>query len=120
MNLSEKMEEYFMKIAPKEFSEPELKEVSTIVHILGHFGRMLSTTKNNYNGKCIFNANICTKKRKLWYGDINFERDEKKLEQIANLIKQDLYILREMDARFENENAPLLDKAVFIVRQKNT
>jgi len=57
----------------------------------------------NHRGNLIvFNANIVTKKSgKIWFGDLDLTISNKDLQLIANELKEDLYILREMDARFE-------------------
>jgi len=74
-------------------------------------GRMISGSKSGYRDRypdnlVIFNANIATKKRgKVWYGDLDVTLDYEKLEAVAEILKEDLYILYEMDGRFENENA---------------
>jgi hypothetical protein len=73
-------------------------------------GRMISGSKSGYieinqDHKVIFNANIVIKSRgKVWYGDLDLTLDREGLQLIANDLKESLYILREMDARFENEN----------------
>jgi hypothetical protein len=73
-------------------------------------GRMISGSKSGYmeNHKgnlAIFNANIVTKSRgKVWFGDLDLTLDEEKLKIVAAALKEPLYILREMDARFENED----------------
>jgi len=75
------------------------------------YGRMISGSKSGYSGRnpeniIVFNGNIITKAHgKIWFGDIDVTKDFDKLKEISNEIKQDLYILREHDARFENEDA---------------
>jgi hypothetical protein len=86
-----------------------------------HNGRMISGSKSFYSNAfpknfVVFNANICTRtKGKIWYGDLDVTKDEEKLKELAANAGEDLYILREMDGRFENEAKPLLDRAVAIV-----
>lgn len=56
---------------------------------------------------------------KIWFGDLN-KNDENTLEQLkvlAMLLKEPVYILRETDARFENESNPQFDKAVLEVEE---
>lgn len=73
-------------------------------------GRMIGGSKSGYmashkGDNVIFNANIVTKSRgKVWFGDLNITEDNLGLREVANGLKESLYILREMDARFENEN----------------
>lgn len=89
--------------------------------IMGLPGRLLSGSKSGYNRThpeniVVFNANLCTKKLgKLWYGDVDITLDEAKLKELAVVLGEDLYILREHDARFSNENAPLFNRARAIV-----
>jgi hypothetical protein len=73
-------------------------------------GRMISGSKSGYHKKypghkVVFNANIVTESRgKIWYGDLDLTLDITQLMNIAKELKEALYILYEMDARFENEN----------------
>ena len=76
-----------------------------------NLGRMVGGSKSRYlqdhpDNIVIFNANIITKKSgKIWYGDLSFPNDSKKIQDICNILNEKLYILRELDARFENEQA---------------
>jgi len=73
-------------------------------------GRLLSYSKSSYREKnpdneVYFNANIFVLgEGKVWYGDIDVTKDREKLERIAKTSGNDLFILREMDGRFENED----------------
>lgn len=79
-------------------------------------GRMISGTKSGYKGRAIFNANVCTKsKGKIWYGDLDLDGDAADLQSLADREREAVYVLRESDARFQNEAAPLFDKAVTII-----
>jgi hypothetical protein len=88
--------------------------------IFGRFGRLLSGSKSAYLNKypdhiVAFNGNLCTKKHgKIWFGDIDVTLDMDKLEKLADELKVPVYVLREMDARFENAGNPLLEKAIYI------
>ncbi len=70
----------------------------------------------------IFNANIITKSRgKIWYGDLNINLDFENLKNIADILKEDLYILLEGDARYGKENLPinaLIKKARTVIKCK--
>ena len=88
-------------------------------------GRLLAPTKAAYHEAhpddfVIFNANIITKSTgKIWYGDIDVDLDFDNLKNIADILKEDLYILMEGDARFGYENEPinkLIKKARVIIR----
>lgn len=73
-------------------------------------GRIISYSKSSYREKfpeneVYFNANIFVLgEGKIWYGDLDLTRDREKLERIATHFGRDLFILRELDGRFENEN----------------
>ena len=75
-----------------------------------HIGRMISGSKSGYRernpeNEVYFNANIFTlEEGKVWYGDLDVTKDLSALEEITKTIGKDLYILSEMDGRFENEN----------------
>jgi len=79
-------------------------------------GRMMSGSKHSPSGHvCVWNANICTKSAgKIWFGDLDLtdEADAAELKRLAAEKGEDIYILRERDARFQNEAAPLFENAV--------
>jgi hypothetical protein len=84
---------------------------------LGHNGKILSWSKSSYKEEnpanlVVFNSNVFTKKSKIWYGDLDISLSKETLLMLANSIDEDIYILREMDGRFENENSPALEKFV--------
>jgi len=87
--------------------------------ILGQCGRMISASKSEYRSKhlgsiVVFNANVCTGSQgKIWFGDIDVSAAMDKLELLADAIGETIYVLYEMDARFENEYSPRLDRAVW-------
>ncbi len=85
-------------------------------------GRMISGSKSLYRkvnpgNFTVFNANVLTEEDgKIWFGDLDLTEDDEILKKIAEKIGKKLYVLREMDCRFENENKPvneLLQKAVW-------
>ena len=77
-------------------------------------GRMISGTKTGPKGHvCVFNANICTKsKGKIWFGDLDLTADKVDLQKMAAEQGEEIYVLREKDARFQNEAKPLFENAV--------
>jgi hypothetical protein len=96
-----------------------------IMEILGPSGRMLSASKgrytfNNPNNIVIFNANIFnSKKEKIWYGDLDLSsKDIDNINKLAIELKNTLYILREMDGRFEYKNNPKLKAAIYKTNKK--
>jgi len=88
-----------------------------------YLGRLMAGSKSLYrkaypDNFAVFNANIITDNGKIWYGDIDVTLDEPKLLRIAKETDTDLYILREMDCRFEHENDSveiMKSKAVAII-----
>jgi hypothetical protein len=73
------------------------------------FSRLISGSKSGYRNRfpdheVYFNANIFTENGKIWHGDLDLTLDSEKLQNLANDLKTTLFILSEMDGRFENEN----------------
>lgn len=77
-------------------------------------GRMISGSKISPKGeRCVWNANLCTKsKGKFWFGDLNLVRDLEQLQLAAFEQGESVYVLREIDARFQNEASPRFENAV--------
>jgi hypothetical protein len=87
---------------------------------LGPAGALLAMSKTHYerthpDHTVVFNANVCASWGKLWHGDLDLERSEQALRDLANRLGETIYILHEADGRFENEARPLLERAVLIV-----
>jgi hypothetical protein len=85
--------------------------------ILGFAGRMLSVDKSRYtlrfpDNVVVFNSNVCTEAGKIWFGDVDVTKDEDKFKALAEALGEKVYVLRELDGRFDNEGVPLLDRAV--------
>ena len=85
-------------------------------------GRMISAYKDSPPGcKCVFNANLVSPMEgKAWHGDLNLTREGDKLKEVAKASGETLYILREMDCRFNTENDSievLKSKAVWNTEQ---
>jgi hypothetical protein len=70
---------------------------------------MIGGSKSKYRAsnpdhEVFFNANLfTTEDGKIWYGDIDYTIDKTTLEKVATAINRELYLLRELDGRFENE-----------------
>jgi hypothetical protein len=81
-------------------------------------GRMISGSKTAPKGHiCVFNANVCIKSRgKIWFGDLDLTADETALKDLAAEKGEDVYVLRERDARFTNEAKPLFENWVGLYR----
>jgi len=115
-----------------------------VEEILGHCGRMISGSKGQYRANAsysrtkyepllgslvlqvqdtcpknvtVFNANLVLGSGlKVWHGDLDLTENEGKILEVAIKLGQDVYVLHESDARFENEYAPKLDN--FVLRAK--
>lgn len=84
---------------------------------LGMRGKMISYSKSGYSKKfpdnlVIFNANVCTKEGKIWYGDMDITLSYDSLSGLAKALNDTIYVLREMDGRFENEEFPRTERAI--------
>ncbi len=85
--------------------------------LLGYCGRMLDGNKMRYRSEnpenlVVHNANVCTETGKVWFGDIDVTKNEENLKTLAERLGAKVFVLREHDARFSNEEKPLLEKAV--------
>lgn len=75
-------------------------------------GRILSESKSEYKqlhsgDHVLFNANIFTlEDGKIWYGDINLTQEYNIFQMIAEELGKDIYILSELEGRFDNEFLP--------------
>ena len=76
-------------------------------------GRMIGGSKSGYRNMhpddlIIFNANVLMPGYgKVWYGDLNLTEDYLVLKDIAQNLNTELYVLRESDGRFGEEDKSL-------------
>lgn len=81
--------------------------------MLGSKSRYSDRHKENF---VVFNSNLVTKEYgKIWYGDLDLTKSEAVLIQLSKALGVELYVLYEMDGRFDNEETPKVEKAVFKV-----
>lgn len=96
-------------------------EVAAAVQaMLGHSGRMIAGSKSTYRryypkNLIVFNANVLVGGKKVWHGDLDITRDEALLVRLAELVQEEVHVLYEMDGRFDNEDSPKIEKAVYRV-----
>jgi hypothetical protein len=88
--------------------------------LLGPIDRMIASTKTGYGQAhpghvAIFNANVCIAGHKAWYGDLDLTREELRLRELAARVGFAVHVLFEPDARFRQEQEPLLEDAVYWV-----
>ena len=94
---------------------------TVIEKYLGSQGRMISASKGRYRKEkirnlVIFNANIVDSMGiKIWHGDIDITEDRHQLWGASDELKERLFILYEMDARFENEAEPKTSEYAYYV-----
>jgi hypothetical protein len=89
---------------------------------VGPSGRMISFSKSRYREDhpehlTVFNANISLSpgRKVVWHGDLDLTEDEPLLHDLARRTGTIVYVLHEHDARFENEESPLIAEAVYSV-----
>lgn len=114
------LDSWVAKISPsKDRPQPSIEQQVLIRENLGYCGCIILGSKQTPKTKgkehlAIFNANLIVEGfGKVWYGDIDVTRDEEKIKKIAHGFKTTVYILREMDGRFEYENKPQIQNAVY-------
>lgn len=93
----------------------EQKKVA--VKILGFSGKMISPSKSGYISKnpenlVVFNSNVCTEEGKIWHGDLDVTLSYGSLSELSKETGQTIYVLREMDGRFEYESSPQIDRSI--------
>lgn len=96
------------------------RHAQAIEETLGYSGRMISFSKTGYRERhpdhvIVFNANVCLAAGKLWHGDLDLTVDEPKLVELARCLGETVFVVYEYHGRFENEDTPLLDQAVYSV-----
>jgi len=88
---------------------------------IGYAGRMISGSKSGYckvypKHVPIFNANLVMLRDAnptvIWWGDLDLTIDHPKLLKASEKLGTPLYVLYEMDGRFENSENPLIDRYV--------
>lgn len=88
-------------------------------------GRLLAGSKSAYREKypeneVYFNANVFNSRgEKIWYGDLDITLESESLDRIAEALGEKLFVLREMDGRFENESLSeikVMQKAIYTTK----
>jgi hypothetical protein len=96
------------------------RHAAAITEHLGVPGRMVGLSKSGYTDAnrrnlVVFNANICFRGGKVWWGDVDLTIDEPSLTALAAHTQETVYVLHESDGRFRHEADPLLQRAVYSV-----
>ena len=111
-------------IYPSDFkSSSSVQEIQQVFEAYKFYtGRMIGGSKTGYsiqrpNNLILFNANVLMPDYgKVWYGDLNLTEDYLVLKEIAQNLNTELYVLRESDGRFGEEDKSLdelINKAVW-------
>ena len=84
---------------------------------LGRCDKMISFSKSGYikrlpENLVVFNSNVCTKGGKIWYGDMDITLSYNDLSDLSKDLNETIYVLTEMDGRFENEEVPRTERAI--------
>jgi len=83
------------------------------IKYLGIPGRIVSMSKSGYrreypDNEVYFNANMLTKSNgKIWFGDLDITVSKSDLEKISKELNEKIYILTEMDCRFDTADLPI-------------
>lgn len=106
---------------PNRLARPEVQSaMATAKSVLGYPGKIMCNSKSGYSKSHptnvpVFNGNVITEKLgKIWFGDLDLTIDGDSLKSLSVTLGEKIYVLREHDARFENENNPKLENAVAI------
>ena len=99
--------------------------VHEICRRVGYFGNLVSASKSGYRNAnpdhlVVFNSNIIVNNEKIWYGDIDITKSGETLLSLANTFGVTIYVLSEMDGRFENEDAPRVGHYIIKFNPDNT
>jgi hypothetical protein len=102
-----------------EFHSPDPKVTAMAVLYLGElnrcFGSKTAYGRTHPQNKVVFNANVCTMRwGKIWHGDLDLTLQEDAVGLLARRLEEAVYVLYEMDARFETATAPRYDRAVLV------
>lgn len=85
------------------------------------FGSKSGYSHRNKTHAVVFNANLCfLSQGKVYHGDVDLALDLEMLHACVQQAGEDLYVLYENDARFENEQKPAFHNAVVIVKRDGT
>jgi hypothetical protein len=84
-----------------------------LIDYLGFPGVMISGSKSGYRDRhpknlVVFNGNVCVGLEKVWWGDVDITSTKDTLISLSKVLNNVIFILNEMDGRFENEDEPLI------------
>lgn len=115
-----------------EFTTEEVKDLislnsikTELEAILGYPGKILTWSKSVYreqhpNDVIVFNSNIFIEGVKMWFGDLNVTKSREMLSNFAKEYDTEMYVLYELDGRFECEYKPRLENAAAVFHPDGT
>jgi len=104
---------------PLDPTDPTSEPTRRAIAHLGPVNQLISSSKSGYHRAfpehlVLFNSNVCTREHgKIWHGDLDVTASREDIRALARGLGVMVYVLREMDGRFENALAPRLDRAEF-------
>ena len=104
---------------PSDPTDPTAEATRRAIVHLGSLNQMISGSKTGYHRAfpthlVLFNSNVCTREHgKIWHGDLDVTASREDLRALARELGVTVYVLCEMDGRFEHAWAPRLDRAEF-------
>jgi len=92
---------------------------------LGGEGAMISASKSGYRKKhpknlVVFNSNVCIGLKKVWWGDLDITLSKNKLISLSKELNDVIFVLSEMDGRFDNEDEPKIERYVIKILPDGT
>lgn len=94
------------------------EKIDAAREILGYMGKMLSASKTDYSKKhskstVFFNGNVYDSDgQKIWYGDIDLTRENKKIERLAKVLGESIYVTAEQPFRWSAQTRETLEEAI--------
>ena len=94
---------------------PDYNPYDLADELLGRCGKMLSGSKQaSAERRIVWNANVLAGTSKIWYGDLSITDSQEALQELADKLDTTIFVLREMDCRFDTEELPRFENAVEI------
>jgi hypothetical protein len=108
------------QIFPSEFKPKNDEKEKIAEQVLGFRGKCLGS-KTGYRyfnplNLITYNSNVCVETGKIWHGDLDISIKINELKTLSKQLGETVYVLQEMDGRFENAESPRLERAVVIVK----
>ena len=94
-------------------------QMTNVFNLLGNPGNLLSGSKSMYRSMfpknmILFNGNVYIGTSKVWWGDIDVTLSKSALSELSYIENANVYVLHEMDGRFDNETNPRIERAYIV------